>query len=500
MVKRNVVIAGGGSAGWMAAAMLSRLLGAQLTITLVESSEIATVGVGEATIPPIRTFNQVLGIEEAEFLRATGGTIKLAIEFNGWGSPASNYLHAFGGIGREQGFASFYHYWHRARAEGLTDTRDDDFWQYSLNAHAARAGRFTPLERIPNTPLPGLQYAYHFDAGRYAQLLKRYCQTAGVHHIDATIDRVIMDADSGDINALQLASGQQLAGDFFIDCTGARSLLLGKALGVGFTDYAEWLPCNRAIALPSERLNVVPPYTRATAHGAGWSWQIPLTHRTGNGIVYSAKNVSDDEALNTLQQQLTGPAVAEPNLIRFKVGRRVKQWHKNCVALGLASGFLEPLESTSLHLVQSAVTRLVKMFPAPTGYASQAEAFNRQAQTEFESIRDFIILHYHLNGRTEPMWRECQSMAIPQALAQRVALFKASGQVHTAADELFTEPAWQQVMLGQGVRPESYHTLADGLNQQQLGDFMAHLKTIYARTVKQLPEHEAYLATLNTHL
>ncbi|WP_339618120.1 tryptophan halogenase family protein [uncultured Gilvimarinus sp.] len=492
MAKFNVVIAGGGSAGWMAAAMLARLLGPQLNLTLVESSEIATVGVGEATIPPIQAFNQVLGIDEAEFLRATGGTIKLAIEFNGWTSSASSYLHAFGSFGREQGFASFYHYWHRAQAEGLAG----DFWQYSLNARAARAGKFAPLDQIANTPLPGLNYAYHFDAGRYAELLKSYCKKAGVTHIDATINRVQLDADQGHIKALQLTGGQTLSGDFFIDCTGGRSLLLGDALGVAFDDYLQWLPCNRAIALPSERLTQLQPFTRSSAHRAGWCWQIPLAHRTGNGIVFNADVMTNEQALAVLQQQLAGPATGEPKTIHFKVGRRRQQWHKNCVALGLASGFLEPLESTSLHLVQSAITRLVKLFPCGAINTHDVTEFNRQAQTEFESIRDFIILHYHLNGRSEPFWRECQTMAIPDALVHRIALFKASGRVFTDAGELFTEPAWQQVMLGQGIKPEAYHTLADGLSSSQLGEFMSHLDTIYGRTVNQLASHEEFLRSV----
>src|SRR5690554_3568980 len=473
----------------MAAAMLAKLLGPQLNIALVESSEIATVGVGEATIPPIRTFNQVLGIDEAEFLHATGGTIKLGIEFNHWSGPHSNYLHAFGSIGRDQGFASFYHYWHRARAEGLAE----DFWHYSLNARAVRADKFAPLTHIANTPLDGLHYAYHFDAGRYAKLLQGYCLTAGVRHIDSAIEQVLLERDNGYIQALQLASGETLTGDFFIDCTGARSLLLGDALGVGFDDYRQWLPCDRAIALPSERLACVPPFTRSSANAGGWCWQIPLQHRTGNGIVYNADTLSDDQALALLQQQLTGPAVGEAKLIRFKVGRRQQQWHKNCVAMGLASGFLEPLESTSLHLVQSAITRLVKLFPRPAINEHDVQEFNRQAQAEFESVRDFIILHYHLNGRTEPFWQACQTMAVPERIIQRVALFKASGRLFIEPNELFTEPAWQQVMLGQGIVPESYHTLADGLSAQQLAGFMRDLDTLYDRALKPLPSHEDYL-------
>ncbi|BFM21480.1 tryptophan halogenase family protein [Gilvimarinus japonicus] len=485
----RLVICGGGTSGWMAAAMFARMLGQQLEITLIESSQIATVGVGEATIPPIQLFNKVLGIDESEFLRETGATIKLGIEFAGWGRPNDCYMHAFGELGMERGMASFSHYWQRAYSEG----RAGDFWDYSLNQRAAKAGKFAPLAQIPETPLAGLTYAYHFDASRYAALLKRYSKNAGVRHLDTSIERVQCNDNTGDIQALQLSDGATLAGDFFIDCTGGRSLLLGQALGVDFEDYGHWLPCDRAIALASQPMTSIAPYTRSVAHRTGWCWQIPLQHRTGNGVVYDSRRMSDDEALALLKQQLPTEAAGEPNTIRFKTGRRARQWHKNCVALGLASGFLEPLESTSLHLVQSSVIRLVKCFPSTGVDDAVVDNYNRLARDEFELIRNFIILHYHLNQRDEPLWQACRDMNVPDDLARRIELFRHSGLVFREQNELFTEPAWQQVMRGQGLVPAEYHRLSDAMPGDQLGEFMSNLDKIFANTVNKLPSHDQFL-------
>lgn len=486
---RKVLIVGGGSAGWMAAAMLARLLGKQVTISLVESDAIATVGVGEATIPPIQLFNQVLGLDEAEFLAKTQGTIKLGIEFENWGKQDQRYMHAFGDLGRDLGLTPFVHLWLRAKAEG----HGQGLWDYSLNYQAAKAGRFIPLERIPGSPLKGLVHAYHFDAGLYAKLLRQYAEGAGITRIEGEITAVPLD-DSGAIAAVQLASGKRLEADLYIDCSGFRALLIEGALKAGFEDWRHWLPCDRALAVPSSNSGQPRPYTRAIAHEAGWQWQIPLRHRTGNGHVYASEYLSDDEAAAKLLANLEGEPLAEPRLIRFQTGRRKAQWRKNCVSLGLASGFLEPLESTSLHLVQSGITRLIKLFPRLQINPALVDEYNRQSAQEFEAIRDFIILHYHLNQRPEPFWQARRQMPVPASLARRMALFAATGRVFWEQHELFTEPAWYQVMLGQNLAPADYGPMADGLEQGQLQKLLADTRTTISQTCQKLPSHGDFLA------
>ncbi|GGO64024.1 tryptophan halogenase family protein [Bowmanella pacifica] len=485
----RVVIVGGGSAGWMAAAMLSRMMGRQLDITLVESDDIATVGVGEATIPPIQHFNRVLGISETDFLRETGGTFKLGIEFENWLEQGHCYMHAFGGLGKEMGLSPFHHSWLRAVAHG----RNDSLWDFSLNYQAAKANKFQPLSSIPNTKLPGLVHAYHFDAGLYAKYLSKLSRGWGVKRVEGLIEQVNLRQVDGAIESLRLRSGEQVEADLYIDCSGFRSLLLGSALKVEFEDWRHWLPCDRAMAVPSERIAPLQPYTRSTAHRAGWRWRIPLQHRTGNGLVYCSEYLTEEQASVLLMEQLDAPALAEPRLIHFTTGRRKQQWHKNCVALGLASGFLEPLESTSLHLVQSGIVRLLKLFPRQGWVQQEIDEFNRQSQTEFEQIRDFIILHYALNRREEPFWQRCRDMPIPESLSQKLALFAKTGKVFREQDELFTEVAWQQVMLGQGIQPEAYHPMADALSEAQLNELLDSLRTIFAGTVQRLPAHDEFI-------
>ena len=485
----KVVIVGGGSSGWMAASMLSRLMGNQLEISLVESDQIGTIGVGEATIPPIAYFNKVLGIPENEFLKATGGTFKLGIEFDGWLKPDTSYMHAFGRIGKDMGLAGYHHTWLRARTEG----DNSDFWDFSLNYQAAKANKFQPLMNIPNTNMQGIVQAYHLDAGLYAKYLRKLSESWGVKRIEGLIEKVDLNLNNGFIKSLKLQSGQIVEGDFFIDCSGFSALLIEKALKTGYEDWRHWLPCDRALAVPTKRTDPLVPYTRSIAHDAGWQWRIPLQHRTGNGLVYCSDFTSDQQATDTLLNNLDGEVLNDPKPIKFITGRRQKQWHKNCVALGLSSGFLEPLESTSLHLVQSGIVRLMKMFPRKNINPVDVEEFNRQSKIEFERIRDFIILHYVLNKRDQPFWNRCREMDIPDTLAQKIELFKQSGRVFREQDELFTEVAWHQVMIGQGLIPNEYHALADSLSSQQVAELHANLKTIINGTVNQLSSHSDYI-------
>ncbi|HBN89087.1 tryptophan halogenase family protein [Rheinheimera aquimaris] len=485
----KVLIAGGGTAGWMTAALLSRLLGPAVKIRLIESDAIGTVGVGEATIPAIQHFNAVLGIPEAEFLNATQGTIKLGIQFEHWGKQGDSYMHAFGPVGRQLGVTSFHHYWLAAQARGDTS----GFWDYSLNYQAAKTGKYAPLPQVPNTPLQGLVHAYHFDASLYAALLRRYSEQLGVQRTEGTIASV-NKTTSGDIASVTLQDGSSYKADLFIDCSGLRALLIGQELSVGYEDWRHWLPCDTALAVPSEVILPIMPYTRSIAHTGGWQWRIPLQHRTGNGLVYSSQFLTDDAAHNTLLDNLDAPALAEPRKINFVTGRRKQQWVRNCIAIGLSSGFLEPLESTSIHLIQSAVLRLVQCFPGADNIDTVRQEYNRQSQTEYEAIRDFIILHYHLNQRDDNgLWQYCRQMVLPDSLKQRIELFKQSALVFRQQDELFTEVAWQQVMLGQGLIPTAYHPMADNLTDKQLSSFLIDLKHIITHTTQQLPPHQAFL-------
>ncbi|MBY5990788.1 tryptophan halogenase family protein [Ferrimonas balearica] len=496
MKQQQVVILGGGSAGWMTAAMLSKTLGPALDLTLVESEAIGTVGVGEASIPPLALFNQALGIDEQAFMAATQGSFKLGIRFEGWGQPGERYLHAFGPIGKDLGLTPFYHYWLRSQSQSGQPLDPTTLWRYSLNSQAAEANKFARLDRVPGTPLGGLVHAYHFDASLYAQYLRRYSEQRGVRRVEGKVERVHLHPVSGDIQALQLADGRRIEGQLFIDCSGLGARLIDGALNTGFDDWSHWLPCDRAWAVPTQNTGPLRPYTRAIAHEAGWQWQIPLQHRSGNGLVFASRYLEEDAAKALLLENLEGTPLAEPRLIRFRVGRRRQQWQRNCIAIGLSSGFLEPLESTSIHLIQSAIMRLVKLFPAQGGDAQALrDEFNRQSQVEFEQIRDFIILHYHLNRRGDaPLWQHCRTMALPDSLAHKLALFQQSGRLVRQQEELFTETAWQQVMLGQGWLPESHSPLAQNLSEAQLEEFLANYRTLVDHAVTQLPTHGDYLA------
>ncbi|MBV7315276.1 tryptophan halogenase family protein [Shewanella sp. NIFS-20-20] len=482
---RKLVIVGGGSSGWMAAAMLSKTLGARVQISLIESAAIGTVGVGEASIPPLTLFNQALGLDERAFMAATHASIKLGIVFDGWGQRGEQYMHAFGELGRPLGLMGFQHVWLRQQEPCSR------FWDFSVNALAAKNNRYG--SQVPNqTSTNGLSHAYHFDANRYAKVLKQFSLRHGVNAISAMVTSWQLCPDSGDIVSLDLDNGDTVTADFFIDCSGFQSLLLGKAMGVDFIDWSEYLPCDSAWAVPCERGASIPPYTRSIAHEGGWQWQIPLQHRTGNGMVYSSRFWRDEQALQCLLAHLPGKPLAEPKLLKFTTGRRQEQWRGNCLALGLASGFLEPLESTSIHLVQSGILRFIKLFPQGRAPELRAE-YNRQSALEFAQIRDFLILHYHLNRRDEPLWRYCQTMAIPTELQRRIALFGAQGYVGRQQDELFAEPAWLQVMLGQGLRPQHWHPMADEIDATDLKQYLQDLRSITASSVSGLATHDQFL-------
>ncbi|KAF0186712.1 MAG: tryptophan 7-halogenase [Hyphomonadaceae bacterium] len=487
---RRVAIVGGGSAGWMTAAALSKLLAGIVEVELVESDEIGIIGVGEATIPQIRNFNDVLELDEDEFIRTTRATFKLGIEFRNWRSPGHAYLHTFGDNGMPLGRTPFHHYWLKARQLGMPHT----LWDFSPNAQAARLGRFSREPFEMGRRSTSLAWAFHFDAALYARYLRSYAEGRGVRRTEGTITRVDLCPESGFIRSVMLESGRSVAADFFIDCSGFRALLLGEALGVGYEDWSHWLPCNRALAVPSANVGPPRPFTQSIAHGAGWQWRIPLQHRTGNGHVFSSSHVSEDEATATLLANLEGEPLAEPRLIRFTTGRRKKFWAKNCVALGLASGFLEPLESTSIHLVQSGVSRLLSLFPNSGVNAAEIDEYNRQCGLEFARVRDFIILHYLANERTDsPFWTDCRNMAPPEDLVRKIALFRANGAIYRDQEDLFAEASWLQVMYGQGIEPQGYHPMADQISDTALGAFLTDLRAVIGGATAAMPAHEEYI-------
>lgn len=487
---RRVIVVGGGTAGWITASLLVKILGNALEITLIESDKIGTVGVGEATIPPIVDFNNALGIDEREFLNATNGTIKLGIQFENWGQPGDKYMHAFGGIGKDFPFCSFHHFWVRGRQLGNTSS----LWDYSLNYQTAIRNKYAKLARIEEANLPGLSYAYHFDATSYAVFLRKRSEALGVKRIEGLIKSVDLDPETGYVSGLNLEDGQTISGDLYIDCTGFYGLLIEKQLNTGYEDWTRWLPCDRAMAVACESTDTIEPYTRSIAHRAGWQWRIPLQHRIGNGLVFASNYLADDEAASILMGNLDGKPLADPRTIPFKTGRRIKQWNRNVVAIGLSSGFLEPLESTSIHLIQSSVSRLMKLFPQAGISEAEVDEFNRQSIEEIELIRDFIILHYKLNGRKDArFWQECARMDVPDSLAHKMELFRSTGKVFRRSDELFTEIAWQQVMIGQGLVPEDYHPLVNAIDKVQLEEMFRNLKIIIDRAVDKLPSHRQFL-------
>lgn len=482
--RQRVVIAGGGTAGWLAAASIGKVLGQRVDVTLIESDQIGTVGVGEATIPTMRAFHQLLGIDEQEFLKATNATFKLGIRFDNWGALGDEYFHAFGKVGKVCWAGEFQHFWTRGRALGV----NFPFGDYCQEHQAALA------EKFAITTNPSMNYAYHLDASLYAKFLRQFSEPYGVKRIEGKIGQVILDRESGFIQSLQLDDGQIVAGDLFLDCTGFRGLLIEDALGTGYDNWSHWLPCDSAVAVQTESAGVMSPYTCSTAHPFGWQWRIPLQNRAGNGVVYSSQYCGDEEAEATLVRNLKGKPLADPRIIRFVTGKRKKMWNKNCVALGLASGFIEPLESTSIHLVTSALIRLLRLFPHMGINELQMQEFNRQSDMEIESVRDFIVLHYHATERQDSdFWRYLKKMDVPESLTRRVELFRKAGSTFIGDSELFQVDSWTQVMIGQGIVPETYHPVIDDMNEEELIKFLHAFRKHIAKNVALLPEHEDFV-------
>ena len=477
---RSIVILGGGTAGWMVAASLARFA-PHLAITLVESEAIGTVGVGEATIPQIRLFNSALGLDEADFLRETRGSLKLGIEFAGWTEEGSSYMHAFGTIGQPAGLLPFQHYWLRAKQLGFAKP----LVRYSANELAAR------LMRVQHgTGTPQLPYAYHFDAALYAAYLRRFAEAREVTRVEGQVAEVERDGESGDITALVLDGGHRIAGDFFIDCSGFRGLLIEDELGAGYEDWTHWLPCDRAVAVPCASGGDFTPYTRSTARRAGWQWRIPLQHRIGNGYVYSSAHISDDEAAAVLLANLDGAPEGDPRPLRFTTGMRKRQWVGNCLAIGLSAGFLEPLESTSIHLAQTAISRFLSVLPAGRPDPSVIDWFNAQAAFEWSRVRDFIVLHYWANARHgEPLWDQVRAMALPDTLSAKIEQWQAAGLIHREQEELFTEPGWFQVFAGQEVEACSYNPMADIMPEADLRALLESTEAAMVEQVRPLPHH-----------
>jgi len=488
---RSIVIVGGGTAGWMAAAVCARKFhDGSCAVTLIESSEIGTVGVGEATIPPIRLFNQALGIDENEFLRATQGTFKLGIEFQDWARIGHRYMHPFG-IPGVRADAPVHQRWLQLRGESDVGNFED----YFLNAIIARRDSMAH----PSLQAGGIWnlygYAYHFDAGLYAAYLRHYAEARGVTRVDGKVVDVELRAADGFIEAVRLADGRRIEADFFIDCSGFRGLLIEEALETGYEDWTHWLPCDRAVAVPCANAGARTPYTRATARTAGWQWRIPLQHRIGNGYVYCSRHIGDDEASATLLANLDGKALADPRVLSFTTGRRVKLWNRNCVALGLSAGFLEPLESTSIHLIQKSLTHLFNLFPDRRFSPVLIEEFNRVALAEYDHIRDFVVLHYHANTRDDaPLWRECRNMPIPESLARRLEFFRNSGRVLRYPADLFAAPNWLAVLLGQEVWPQNGDPLVVRHDPQRLRAELAQIRATIAKMADTAVSHDAYLA------
>ncbi len=491
---KDIVIVGGGTAGWMTAAALSTVLNGRYNIRLVESDEIGIVGVGEATIPMIQRFNRVVGIDENEFMRETQGSFKLGIEFVNWGRLGERYMHGFGRLGQDLATLPFDQYWQKMRAAGKAAPLE----QYSITRMAARAGKFMPPRfDVQNSPLRDINYAYHFDASRYAKYLRKLSEARGVVRIEGKIARATQRADNGFIDAVELENGTRVEGELFIDCSGFRGLLIEQTLQTGFEDWTHWLPADRALAVPCESAPAITPYTRATAHKSGWQWRIPLQHRTGNGHVYCSRFISDDEAAATLLANLDGKALADPRLIKFQTGMRKQAWNRNVVALGLASGFLEPLESTSIHLIQSGIQRLLDFFPDRGWSSIDRDEYNRQSRFDYERIRDFIILHYHLNQRSDSeYWKACANMAIPDTLRYKMDMYRSRGRVVRVDNELFSEVGWIQVFEGQNMPIEGYHPLADTQSEEDIAEYLDSVRGVIAKCVEVMPSHDAYIAKM----
>ncbi|WP_304073942.1 tryptophan 7-halogenase [Maricaulis maris] len=487
----KVVIAGGGTAGWMTAAALSRfLVPSGVTVELVESERIGTVGVGEATIPGIIDFNRMLGIDEADFIAATKGTFKLGIEFVDWDRVGNRYLHPFGEYGFDLEGVPFHHYWLRDRLRGS----DHPLSAYSMCCQAAMSGKFMRPVSDPQSPVAQMRHAYHFDAGLYARYLRNYAEQRGVTRVEGRIKTVDQSAETGSLTALELENGSRIEGDIFVDCTGFRALLIGETLGVDYDDWRRYLPCDRAIAVPCEKIGAAAPYTRATAREAGWQWRIPLQHRTGNGYVYSSAFLDDDEAERALLANLDAPTTGPTNRLRFTPGRRRSVWKKNCVAIGLSAGFLEPLESTSIHLIQEGVSKLLALFPRGGINQREVTRYNSIIGNAYDYVRDFLILHYNATTRDEtPFWDYVRTMAVPDSLTETVELFAENGRFFAHKSDLFSITSWVAVMIGQGILPRGYDPVADSIPDQDLVATLTNMREIYAQAASKMPPHQAFI-------
>lgn len=488
---QNIVIVGGGTAGWMTAATMGKLLKNEYcNIRLIESDAIASVGVGEATIPQIQVFNRTLGINEDEFIKRTQGTFKLGIEFVNWGAIGDSYTHAFGDIGQNMDGIAFYHYWWKMRQKGLAP----DIGAYALNVVAGKQAKFMRAIDAGNSPLSNIAYAYQFDASLYAKLLREFSEERGVQRIEGkVVETRLRDAD-GFIESVVLASGEVIEGDLFIDCSGTRAILIEDALKTGFENWSHWLPCDSAWAVPCERTEPLLPYTRSTAHSAGWQWRIPLQHRTGNGHVFSSKFTSDEAALDVLMSNLDGKPLAEPKLLKYYTGKRKKGWHKNCVAIGLSSGFFEPIESTNIHLIQTAIARLMTFFPNKDFNQHDIDMYNQQTEFEYSTIRDFIILHYKATERNDSdFWNYCRTMEIPQSLQQKIDLFSGNGNIIRHNMELFNETSWLEVFHGQRIHPKGYHPLVDTIDEQEITRRLSFIKSVIDKSVAVMPTQADFI-------
>lgn len=485
---KSVVILGGGTAGWMTAISLARFFMPGLSVTLIESDDIGTVGVGEASVPVMAQFNAMMGIEEHAFLAATQGTYKLGIEFRDWAGPGSSYFHGFGDYGAPIDGIAAHHYWLKLRASGDTTP----IAQWSFSAAASARGRFAPHD--PRMPAEAsYAHAYHFDAGLYAALLRKRAEAAGVVRQEGRVAHVDQAAQSGDIRALTLADGRRVEADFFIDCSGFSGVLIDKTLKSGFEDWGHWLPCDRAVVAPATRAGPPPSHTTSTAREAGWQWRIPLQHREGNGYVYASSFTDDQRAADLLMANLPGEALADPRVIRFAAGHRRRFWIGNCVAIGLAGGFLEPLESTSIQLIQTSIARLIECWPTHGLDPVMADAFNRDTANEFARIRDFIILHYWPARRDEPLWQHVRSMTLPDSLNEKIERWSASARVPMLTQESYAEPSWAAIFLGNGIVPRSFDARADRVDPARIGAALHHRRDIIRRLAEAMPAHQTYL-------
>jgi len=491
-IVRKVVIVGGGTAGWMTAAAMGKIFGkTDMDIQLVESDQIGTIGVGEATIPQINLFNRLLELDEDEFVKSTQATFKLGIEFVDWTRIGDSYIHPFGSYGADMEGVPFHHFWLHQHQAGYPH----DLSEFCLQSVAAKRNKFQrPIKDARNSPLGHITYAFQFDAILYAQFLRKFAENRGAKRIEGRIVNTALNSETGFVEAVELENGEKVEGDLFIDCSGFRGLLIEQALKTGYDDWSEWLPCNRAVAVPCEREGPATPYTRATARQAGWQWRIPLQHRTGNGHVYCSDYISDDEATSILLNNLEGPALRDPFQLRFTTGMRKKTWNKNVVALGLSGGFMEPLESTSIHLIQTGIARLMTFFPSRSFEQADIDEYNRLTRIEYEYIRDFLVLHYRQTERNDSdFWRHCQNLPVSDHLKRKMSLYEASGRIYREKDELFTDTSWLAVMHGQGLKPRGHHPVVTGLGHQAVFERVESVRSIMNASADHMPDHMDFI-------